>query len=131
MNAAARSSAGSARPNDLDDGLDSDFDSSELGSLAEPGPTAVPLSGFGRRALAVLWPAFLMAGVLEMLVFAFVDPQALHWLGGAPVELDRTAVYSVAFFMFWVVLGLSGAITQLLLAEPADASRMPARRRFP
>ena len=60
-----------------------------------------------------------------------VDPQALHWLGGAPVELDRTAVYSVAFFMFWVVLGLSGAITQLLLAEPADASRMPARRRFP
>ncbi len=124
--------SGSARSRPLPDlGEDSDFDSSELGSLHDAGPTAVPLSGFGRRALAVLWPAFLMAGVLEMLVFAFVDPQALHWLGGAPVDLDRTAVYTIAFFMFWVVLGTSGAITQLLLSEPAEASRVPARRRFP
>nr|WP_130483856.1 hypothetical protein [Sphaerotilus mobilis] len=72
-----------------------------------------------------------MAGVLEMLVFAFVDPEALHWLGGAPVNLDRTAVYSIAFFLFWVVLGLSGAITQLLLREPGIDGDMATRRRFP
>jgi hypothetical protein len=33
------------------------------------------------RALTVLWPAFMMAGVLEMLVFALVDPQQLHGWG--------------------------------------------------
>ncbi len=134
MSAATRSTASAGAsggsPGGHDD-HDSDFDSSELGMLADAGPTAAPLSSFGRRALAVLWPAFLMAGVLEMLVFAFVDPQALHWLGGAPVDLDRTAVYTIAFFMFWVVIGLSGAITQLLLHEPAVDGRLANRRRFP
>jgi hypothetical protein len=121
----------SARPEAPGAGLDSDFDSSELGSLDDAGPSGAPLSSFGRRALAVLWPAFLMAGVLEMLVFAFVDPQALHWLGGAPVDMDRKAVYSIAFFLFWVVLGLSGAITQLLLREPGVDGELATRRRFP
>ncbi|MDP4299033.1 hypothetical protein [Leptothrix discophora] len=114
-----------------DGAADSDFDSSELGVPDAAGPTGAALSGFGRRALAVLWPAFLMAGVLEMLVFAFVDPQALHWLGGAAVDMDRKAVYSIAFFLFWVVLGLSGAITQLLLREPLAEGELATRRRFP
>ncbi|MGY0194301.1 hypothetical protein ACWA7J_04420 [Leptothrix sp. BB-4] len=114
-----------------DRGEDSDFDSSELAAPDDVRAAPVALTGFGRRALAVLWPAFLMAGVLEMLVFAFVDPQALHWLGGAPVDMDRKAVYSIAFFLFWVVLGLSGAITQLLLREPATDGDLATRRRFP
>ena len=41
---------------------------------------------FSLRVLAVLWPAFLMAGVLETLVFALVDPAGLHWFGGTPME---------------------------------------------
>ena len=28
-----------------------------------------------QRLMWIAWPAFLMAGVLEVLVFAFVDPQ--------------------------------------------------------
>jgi len=36
-----------------------------------------------RLAMTILWPAFLMAGVLEVLVFAVVDPGELHWFGGA------------------------------------------------
>ncbi|NZD55126.1 hypothetical protein HZU83_00315 [Sphaerotilus montanus] len=71
-----------------------------------------------RRLAAVAWPAFLMAGVLEMLVFSLVDPGDLHWLGGASVEIDRKAVYTVAFFVFWVVVGLGSALTQLILVEP-------------
>ncbi len=69
-------------------------------------------------AMTVAWPAFLMAGVLEMLVFSLVDPAQLHWFGGAPVELSPTAVYSLAFFVFWVVIALAAAISHLL-AEPA------------
>ena len=69
-------------------------------------------------AMTVAWPAFLMAGVLEMLVFSLVDPAQLHWFGGAPVELSATTVYSLAFFVFLVVIALASMLSQLL-AEPA------------
>lgn len=67
-----------------------------------------------RAALQILWPAFLMAGVLEVLVFALVDPSDLHWLGGAPIEASRQAIYTLAFLAFWVVIAAAGAITALL-----------------
>ena len=70
------------------------------------------------RVLQILWPAFLMAGVLEMLVFAVVDPGSLHWFGVEPVDWPRSAVYSVTFFIFWGVIATSGALTALL-EEPA------------
>jgi hypothetical protein len=85
---------------------------------AEPADVAPPMSAKARRLAAVLWPAFLMAGVLEMLVFSMVDPGELHWLGGTAVEADHNAVYTVAFFVFWVVLALGSALTQLILVEP-------------
>lgn len=85
---------------------------------AEPADMVPPMSSPTRRLVAVVWPAFLMAGVLEMLVFSLVDPGDLHWLGGASVEIDRKAVYTVAFFVFWVVVGLGSALTQLILVEP-------------
>jgi hypothetical protein len=68
-----------------------------------------------RVALQILWPAFLMAGVLEILVFALVDPTDLHWLGGAPIDASRQAVYTLAFLAFWAVIAAAGAITALLL----------------
>jgi len=71
-----------------------------------------------RLAMAVAWPAFLMASVLEMLVFSLVDPATLHWFGGAPVTLSATAVYTLAFFVFWLVIMAAGAMSHLL-AEPA------------
>jgi hypothetical protein len=74
-----------------------------------------------RVALQILWPAFLMAGVLEILVFALVDPTDLHWLGGAPIEASRQAVYTLAFLAFWLVIAAAGAITALLLHR-ADES---------
>jgi hypothetical protein len=83
---------------------------------------AQPLSGFGQRVVAVVWPAFLMSGVIEMLVFAFADPDDLHWLGGAPVTISRSAVYTLAFFVFWIIVSTAGALTQLLLQEPSDSN---------
>ncbi len=32
-----------------------------------------------QRLMWIAWPAFMVAGILEMLVFAMVDPQDLHW----------------------------------------------------
>ena len=72
------------------------------------------------RVLSILWPSFLMAGVLEMLVFSLVDPAQLQWFGGAPVQLSGSAVYSLAFFAFWGIISTSSALTQLLMSMPAD-----------
>jgi hypothetical protein len=73
-----------------------------------------PPRPFATRALLILWPAFLMAGVLEMLVFVVVDPDSLHWFGVEPLQWTRNAVYSVTFFIFWFVISTSAAITHLL-----------------
>lgn len=65
----------------------------------------------------VAWPAFLVAGVLEMMVFAVLDPQSLS-LFGETVNWSREAIYSVTFLIFWLMLMLSSALT-LMLARPA------------
>ena len=65
-------------------------------------------------ALRILWPAFLVAGVLEMLVFAVMDPRELRWFGGPLIGWAPLAIYSVTFLMFWVGIAASGALTTLL-----------------
>ena len=69
--------------------------------------------------LRVLWPAFFAAGVLEMVVFAFVDPGDLSLLGGARLEWPRQAVYTIAFFVFWAIVAAAG-FTIRLLDEPRE-----------
>jgi hypothetical protein len=64
-----------------------------------------------RTALQILWPAFVAAAVLELLVFAHVDPTDVHTLAGAPIELSRQAVYTLSFFGFWVVTAAAGAMS--------------------
>ena len=76
------------------------------------------------RAMTILWPAFLMAGVLEMLVFAMVDPQDLHWFG-QPLALSRESVYTLAFFAFWGITMVSSALTTLLAMSPFELNRCP------
>jgi len=66
------------------------------------------------RVLLIVWPAFVMAGVLEALVFVVVDPAALHWYGIEPLNWSVSGVYSATFLIFWFVIATSGAITWLL-----------------
>lgn len=73
-----------------------------------------------RRTMQILWPAFVAAGVLEMLVFAVIDPGELRWFGGAPIGWSAQAVYSVTFGIFWAVIATAGAASALLSVE-ADA----------
>jgi hypothetical protein len=75
-----------------------------------------------RRLMVVLWPAFLMAAVLEVLVFAFVDPESLHWVGGAPVEIGANTIYSLAFFAFWAIVALACAMTERLSESDEDVN---------
>ena len=66
------------------------------------------------RWAAVAWPAFLVAGLLEMLVFAFVDPLSLQTLGGATLPLSPTAIYSIAFLLFWACVALACWLSLML-----------------
>jgi hypothetical protein len=77
-----------------------------------------------QRWMWIAWPAFLMAALLEMLVFAFVDPSELHWQGQG-LGLSREAVYTVTFFVFWIVTTLSSALTTLLAMSPFEVNRCP------
>jgi hypothetical protein len=72
----------------------------------------------------IAWPAFMAACGLEILVFALVDPQDLHW-HGQPLEWSRQAVYTVAFFGFWGITMLSCAMTTLLAMSPFELNRCP------
>lgn len=70
-----------------------------------------------RDWMGIAWPAFLLAAVLEMVVFAMVDPSDLHRFGGDPLGWSRQAVYTVSFFVFWGVTAASSALTVLLISR--------------
>ena len=70
-----------------------------------------------QRAMTILWPSFLMAGVLEALVFSVVDPAELA-IGAHPIEASPQAIYTLSFLIFWGVLSTSGALSALLWIDP-------------
>jgi hypothetical protein len=72
----------------------------------------------------IAWPSFLMACVLELLVFAVVDPQDMNWFG-QPFAISRQAVYTLSFFIFWFVISIAGALTTLLAMSPFEVNQCP------
>jgi hypothetical protein len=79
---------------------------------------------FAQRMLWVLWPAFLVAAVAELLFFAAFDPADLH-LFGVPIDLDRMPVYTVGFFLFWAATASASALTVFLQRSPWEVNRCP------
>ncbi len=68
------------------------------------------------------WPAFLVAAVLEMMVFAVLDPDSLS-LFGERLNWSRAAVYTVTFLIFWGMMMLCSALTTLLSMSPFEVNR--------
>jgi hypothetical protein len=66
-----------------------------------------------QRAVWILWPSFLVSAAAEMVFFALFDPGELT-LFGQPLELSRTAIYSIGFFLFWGFAAASSALTHFL-----------------
>ena len=66
-----------------------------------------------RKLLRVAWPAFLAASLLQLVVFALVDPLELQWFG-RELAWSRQAVYAAGFFVFWCAAMLSSALSALL-----------------
>ena len=74
--------------------------------------------------MTVLWPAFLVAGVLEALLFVVVDPRELSWFGGPLLELSVFSVYTVTFLIIWASMSASSWLTVMMLrTAPVDEAR--------
>lgn len=78
-----------------------------------------------RRAAAIAWAAFLVAAVLEIAVFAMVDPQSLHTLEGARLGLSDIAIYSIAFLGFWLCAAGACGLAVLLERSAEDINSEP------
>ena len=62
-----------------------------------------------RNLMWILWPSFLMAGAASAVVFALVDPLDVMFLGH--LQASRPTVYTLGFFVFWIMAALSSALT--------------------
>ena len=71
-----------------------------------------------QRVSAVLWPSFIAAGIANSFFFTFFEPQALLYAGGY-AEHSNTAVYSIGFFLFWLLTSVSSLMTSYFV-KPCD-----------
>ena len=71
------------------------------------------------RGLTILWPSFLMAAVLEGIVFSLVDPAETRFACTA-CEVTPQGVYTLGFLVFWCVIACASGLTALLVVEHDD-----------
>lgn len=67
-----------------------------------------------QHVASILWPSFITAGIANSLFFTFFDPTDLLYAGGYP-PMTNIAVYSIGFFMFWLLTCCSCFITSYFL----------------
>lgn len=77
-----------------------------------------------QRLMWVAWPAFLAACLLELAVFAVVDPLELQWAGHT-LAWSRQAVYTAFFFVFWIISMGACLLTTILRMTPAEVNECP------
>ncbi|RTL29003.1 MAG: hypothetical protein EKK47_15160 [Burkholderiales bacterium] len=77
------------------------------------------------HAAQILWPAFLIAGVLEMVVFSWVDPTQLRIGSWQP---DAQTTYSLAFFVFWGLVTVSSLLSHWMMKASSPSQMRRARR---
>jgi len=77
------------------------------------------------KAILVLWPSFLMAGIAEVVFFTVVNPGQLY-LFGEPVNYSAISTYSIGFLGFWIVCAASSLLTLFLLRSGGEVNTPPA-----
>lgn len=69
-----------------------------------------------KQVIWILWPAFIAAGIAEVVFFTVIDPKQLYLLG-QPVELSAMASYSIGFLLFWMICAGSSLMTYFMLPQ--------------
>ncbi|MEP7330344.1 MAG: hypothetical protein ABI777_14130 [Betaproteobacteria bacterium] len=80
----------------------------------------------GRRTMWIIWPAFLVAGVAEIVFFSIFDPFDLHFFGTS-LDWSRQAIYTLGFFGFWGLGIASSALTLFLERAPLSKAQVAGR----
>lgn len=62
------------------------------------------------RTIQILWPSFIVAGIMDILMFAFFDPMEIMYQGAVLFD-SRLAAYSSVFFIFWLFGAASSILT--------------------
>ena len=75
------------------------------------------------KLIQVLWPSFLVAGIVEIVFFTVVNPQELYLLG-QPVHFSTIATYSIGFFGFWLICAASSLATLFFQQTSDDINRV-------
>jgi hypothetical protein len=70
----------------------------------------------------LLFLSFFTAVAGEAFFFTFIDPKLLY-LFGEPVDWSPMVIYSVGFFMFWALTGLTAALVALMLKSGDEVNR--------
>jgi len=76
--------------------------------------------------ITILWPAFVAACLLEVVVFVGFDPQDVNRFG---LDASAETVYSIAFFAFWAITTATGVVTWMLSRTSQEINHW--RRRVP
>jgi len=71
---------------------------------------------FIQRAVAILWPSFITAGIATILFTTAFDPANLF----IDYDISRIGLYSICFFLFWLFGALTAAATCYFL-KPCSA----------
>jgi hypothetical protein len=63
-----------------------------------------------QKCIAILWPSFVIAGIATALFFSAFDPYDLFPFG-EDTGVSRLGIYTIGFFLFWILTALSGCGT--------------------
>lgn len=82
------------------------------------------------KIFTVVWPAFMIAVVTELLFVLVIDPQELY-LFGQTVKLSNLATYSIGVIGFWLIAAASSLGTWYLMRSPDSINRETAAETRP
>lgn len=66
--------------------------------------------------MVILWPSFLTACVASGVLFSLIDPEQLILLDDR-IQLSNMGVYTIGFFVFWLLGAISSSLTVLLSTD--------------
>jgi hypothetical protein len=78
-----------------------------------------------KKAIWILWPSFVVAGIAEVVFFTVFDPIELHMVATVFGMPNRLAWYTIGFLLFWAFAAASSAFTCFLQRTAAEINRCP------
>ncbi len=76
-----------------------------------------------KKAIWILWPSFIVAGIAEVVFFTLFDPVELHMVAKVVGVTSHLAWYTIGFLLFWAFAAASSAFTCFLQRSASEINR--------